>query len=108
MAWEWGLRSARILFKPTAVGCGLHLTYPRGLHSSLDCRLTAFWPAANEFPRFVSEPWTNPESIIHSPACCTASGRSAEVQRRVKPAAVLKPAIVLDTSLGSRGMSLKP
>src|SRR5262249_34726608 len=55
MAWEWGSRSARILLKPTAGGCGLRLTYPKGLHSSLDCRLTALWPAANEFPQFVSE-----------------------------------------------------
>jgi phosphoglycerate-specific signal transduction histidine kinase len=65
MAWEWGLQSARRLFKPTAGGCGLRLTYPRGLYSSLDCRLTALWPAANEFPWFVSEPWTNHESIVH-------------------------------------------
>src|SRR6516162_10023138 len=91
MAWEWGLQSARRLFKPTAGGCGLRLTYPRGLYSSLDCRLTALWPAANEFPQFVSEPWTNHESIVHSTGIRHSFVARPKAQRRVKPAAVLEP-----------------
>ena len=41
MAWEWGLRSAERLSRPTAGNCGRRPTYLTALYSSSDYRLVA-------------------------------------------------------------------